>query len=60
MNTISSCLIVKDAVKTLPRLVMQLSSFSDEIIINDTGSIDGTLEFLQQSQNPKLTLIQNK
>lgn len=58
-NTISSCLIVRDAVKTLPKLVMQISSFSDEVIINDTGSIDGTLEWAQQCGNPKLKLFQN-
>ena len=54
MSTISSCLIVKNEIKNIPGLVEDLRKFSDEIIIVDTGSDDGTAEWLQEHQDDVL------
>ena len=56
--TISSCLIVKNEVKNLPLLIDDLRRFSDEIIIVDTGSDDGTLEWLKEHQDNVLKLYE--
>lgn len=56
MNTISSCLIVKNEIDNLPLLIEDLRTFSDEIIIVDTGSTDGTLEWLKEHQDNVLKL----
>lgn len=51
MATISTCIIVKNEINNIPNLVNDLKQFSDEIIIVDTGSDDGTAEWLQQNQD---------
>ncbi len=51
---LSSCLIVKNELNNLKQLLPQLKIFSDEIIIVDTGSNDGTVEFLKSQKNIKL------
>lgn len=47
MNTISSCLIVKNAAGNIINLLDKLSYFSNEIVITDTGSTDGTQELVE-------------
>lgn len=42
MPTISTCLIVKNEAVCIERCIRSIQSFSDEIIIYDTGSDDGT------------------
>lgn len=54
MSTISSCLIVKNEIKNIEGLVDDLRKFSDEIIIVDTGSNDGTAEWLKEHQDDVL------
>jgi glycosyltransferase involved in cell wall biosynthesis len=54
MATISTCIIVKNEIKNIPGLVEDLRQFSDEIIIVDTGSDDGTAEWLQEHQDEVL------
>ena len=54
MSTISTCIIVKNEIKNIPGLVEDLRQFSDEIIIVDTGSDDGTAEWLQEHQDEVL------
>ena len=56
MATISTCIIVKNEINNIPGLVDDLRKFSDEIIIVDTGSDDGTLEWLQENQDDVLKL----
>ena len=56
MSTISTCIIVKNEINNIPGLVDDLRKFSDEIIIVDTGSDDGTLEWLQENQDDVLKL----
>lgn len=47
---VDSCLIVKNEVENLKKLIPQLLEFSHEIHITDTGSDDGTVELLQEYQ----------
>lgn len=51
MATISTCIIVKNEVNNISKLVEDLRKFSDEIIIVDTGSDDGTYEWLLKNQD---------
>ena len=46
---LSTALIVKNELNNLKELIPQISKFSDEIVIADTGSTDGTLEFLKNN-----------
>jgi glycosyltransferase involved in cell wall biosynthesis len=41
---LSACLIARDEETTLPRALQSLSGIADEIILVDTGSVDGTRE----------------
>ena len=43
-STISACMIVKNEEKMLPRCLESIKEYVDEIVIVDTGSIDGTVE----------------
>ncbi len=43
---ISVCMIVKNEINNLKELLPQIKEFADEIIIVDTGSNDGTVEYL--------------
>lgn len=45
--TISLAMIVKNEVKNLPRLFASINGCFDEIHITDTGSTDGTIEWLE-------------
>lgn len=56
MATISTCIIVKNEVKNIPGLVSDLRQFSEEIIIVDTGSTDGTLEWLKENEDDVLKI----
>lgn len=44
---LSICIIVKDEIKNLPILLNSIKKLNAEICIVDTGSTDGTWEFLQ-------------
>lgn len=57
MSTISSCIIVKNEIKNLPGLVDDLKKFSDEIIIVDTGSDDGTKEWVREHTSSSMKLF---
>lgn len=54
MATISTCIIVKNEIKNIPGLISDLRRFSDEIIMVDTGSTDGTLEWLESNKDDVL------
>lgn len=56
MATISTCIIVKNEINNIPELVNDLRQFSEEIIIVDTGSTDGTLEWLEEHKDDVLKL----
>ena len=55
MSSISTCVIVRDEERRIPGLLENISKFSDEIIVVDTGSKDGTIQLL--SQHPKVNLF---
>jgi GT2 family glycosyltransferase/tetratricopeptide (TPR) repeat protein len=40
---VSACLIVKDEEQNLPSCLTSLEGFADEVIVYDTGSVDGTV-----------------
>ena len=46
--TIALCMIVKNEVKNLPQLFASIEGCFDEIHITDTGSNDGTVEWLKE------------
>jgi len=46
--SISVCVIVRDAVETIGRALASVRPFVDEVCIYDTGSVDGTLELLDE------------
>lgn len=58
MLKLDSCLIIRDEKENIESLINQLSQFSDNIYIADTGSIDGTLDIIKtlQKKNKKLHL----
>lgn len=55
-STISTCIIIKNEIENIPDLINDLRQFSDEIIMVDTGSTDGTLEWLYENQDDVLKL----
>ncbi|HSQ41736.1 MAG TPA: glycosyltransferase [Fibrobacteraceae bacterium] len=57
-NTLSVCMIVKDEEKNIERAIRSFLPFADEIVVNDTGSTDRTLEIL--SSLPKVKIIHSE
>jgi len=57
-NTLSICMIVKNEEANIGRALESFQPFADEIIVNDTGSTDKTVEIVQSF--PKTTLIQSE
>ncbi len=57
MKTLSLCMIVKNELENLRELLPQIKDFADEIIIVDTGSQDGTFEYLKSVDFIKLFKI---
>ena len=47
-QTVSVCMIVKDEENMLHRCLKSVKDFADEIIINDTGSTDSTLDIAKE------------
>lgn len=56
MKTLSIYLIVKNEESVIKRCIDSIISFSDEIIITDTGSTDKTKEIIKNINNPKIKL----
>lgn len=57
---IASCIIIKNEKIHIKSLLEQLLTFSDEVVVTDTGSADGTIEILNElaEKNPKIKLTQ--
>ena len=47
MNSISTCMIVKDEKDNILRSLESAIKFSSEVIVTDTGSTDGTVEIIK-------------
>lgn len=45
-HTLSSCIAVRDGRRVIQRCLTSAAGFSDEIVVVDTGSVDGTPEFV--------------
>jgi len=54
-NALSICMIVKNEEANIGRAIQSFLPFADEIIVNDTGSTDRTIEIVKSF--PKTTLI---
>lgn len=54
MATLSLCIICKNEINHLPRLLKSLEGVFDEIHVTDTGSTDGTLEWLDAQPGIKV------
>ena len=48
LNTLSICMIVKNEAKNIEAAIRSFLPFADEIIVNDTGSTDETVEILKR------------
>ncbi len=46
---VSACLIVRDEEQALPRCLASLNRLVDEVVVYDTGSVDGTVELARQA-----------
>ncbi len=57
-NTLSVCMIVKNEEANIERAITSFLPFADEIIVNDTGSTDRTLEIL--ARLPKVKVIHSE
>ncbi len=57
-NTLSVCMIVKNEEANIERAIKSFLPFADEIVVNDTGSTDKTIEIVQSF--PKTVLIQSE
>jgi len=57
-NTLSVCMIVKNEEANIGRAIKSFLPFADEIVVNDTGSTDKTIEIVQSF--PKTVLIQSE
>lgn len=57
-NTLSVCMIVKNEEDNIERAITSFLPFADEIIVNDTGSTDRTLEIL--AKLPKVKVIHSQ
>jgi tetratricopeptide (TPR) repeat protein len=44
---VAACLIVRDGLQTIGRLLESITPFVDEVAVYDTGSRDGTVDFLE-------------
>lgn len=61
MSFLSVCIICKNEKDNITRCLDSVSAIADEIIVNDTGSNDGTIELLEEyrSSKPQIRLLQN-
>jgi len=57
-NTLSICMIVKNEEANIGRAIQSFLPFADEIVVNDTGSADKTIEIVQSF--PKTVLLQSE
>lgn len=57
-NTLSICMIVKNEEDNISRAIRSFLPVADEIVVNDTGSNDNTLNILRQF--PKVRVIQSE
>jgi len=59
-GTISVVMIVKDEEKNIIEAIESFFQFADEIVINDTGSTDRTVELVKNYGSPMVKLFESK